>query len=202
MKSDDINWEKVKGLIPAVVQDSSSGQVLMLGYMNEQALQKTLESGWVTFWSRSRSRLWVKGETSGNRLRFVEARRDCDGDALLVLAKPSGPTCHRGTRSCFAGDLDFSGLEILAHLERVVQARKENPPQRSYTAALFRKGLSEIAKKCGEEAVEVVVSAWQDRCRTVEESADLLFHLMVLLAEREIPLAEVMGELQQRHAGQ
>ncbi len=194
-----LEWDKQGGLIPAVVQDADSGRVLMLGYLNREALRATLETRWVTFWSRSRQRLWTKGETSGNRLRLREIRPDCDGDALLLLAQPSGPTCHRGTISCFGGDRDWSGLEFVSELERLVAQRKASLPVGSYTTRLFQSGLAEIARKVGEEAVEVVVSALQERDRTIEESADLIFHLLVFLAQREVGLAEVVGELARRH---
>lgn len=196
---EEFDWEKQQGLLPAVVQDSRSGQVLMLAYMNRQALEKTLQSGRVTFWSRSRKRLWTKGESSGNVLELVEIRRDCDGDALLVLATPQGPTCHRNTRSCFCEDDCFVGLEFLAHLEKLVENRRREMPPDSYTTRLFQQGLAKISQKVGEEAVEVIVSALQDRERSVDEAADLLYHLLVFLAARQSSLQEVVEELQRRH---
>ena len=199
MNLEQLNWTKDGGLIPAVVQDSGTGRVLMLGFMNRPALQKTLELGVVTFWSRSRNRLWTKGETSKNYLRLKAVRHDCDLDALLVIAKPEGPTCHRGTLSCFGEDDEFTAVEFLGYLERFIQKRQKEMPHGSYTTTLFKKGLSQIAKKVGEEAVELVVSANQERERSIEESADLLYHLLVFLAQRQVSLLEVMDELRRRH---
>ncbi len=194
----ELDWEKQSGLLPAIVQERATGRVLMLGWMNREALAKTRATGLATFWSRSRQSLWVKGETSGNSLRVLELRPDCDGDALLVVAEPAGPTCHRGTVSCFGGDDDFTGLEFLGALEKTVKTRKERPIPGSYTSQLFSAGLAEIAKKVGEEAVELVVSALQERRRTVEEAADLLYHLLVFLEKRDVRLTEVVGELERR----
>lgn len=196
----DLNWDKVNGLIPTIVQGVRSGRVLMLGFMNPEALEKTLETGLVTFWSRSRQKLWTKGETSGNSLKVEEIRPDCDGDSLLTLVEPQGPTCHRGTVSCFGQDHELVALEFLDFLEGLIVDRKRLKPQDSYTTELFEKGLPQIAKKVGEEAAEVIVSAFQERQRTVEESADLLYHLLVLLAEREVSLVEVVEELKRRHS--
>ena len=196
----DLNWDKVNGLIPTIVQGVRSGRVLMLGFMNPEALEKTLETGLVTFWSRSRQKLWTKGETSGNSLKVEEIRPDCDGDSLLTLVEPQGPTCHRGTVSCFGQDHELVALEFLDFLEGLIVDRKRLKPQDSYTTELFEKGLPQIAKKVGEEAAEVIVSAFQERQRTVEESADLLYHLLVLLAEREVSMVEVVEELKRRHS--
>ena len=171
----------------------------MLGFMNQEALEKTLESRRVTFWSRSRETLWTKGETSGNYLQLEEVRHDCDKDALIVVAEPQGPCCHRGTLSCFAGDDEFNGLEFLGYLERLIASRKEEMPEGSYTSALFAKGLLEIAKKVGEEAIEVVLSSGQEKKRSIEESADLLYHLLVFLTQREITLQDVVEELRSRN---
>ena len=186
------------GLIPAIVQDARSGRVLMLGYMNEEALSKTAESGNVTFWSRSRQCLWTKGETSGNRLKLERILPDCDGDALLILAKPIGPTCHRGTISCFEESSSQLLFPVLQELEKVIIGRKASLPTGSYTTSLFRDGIEKIAQKLGEEAVEVVVSTMQEEQRTVEESADLLFHLLVLLAQLDLSLDDVLRELVHR----
>ena len=194
-----LDWAKGQGLIPAIVQDERSGRVLMLGFMSPEAFDETLASGLVTFFSRSEKRLWTKGETSGHYLKLKEIRPDCDQDTLLIVAEPQGPTCHRGTVSCFGEDRRFTALEFLSYLEALIQERKKAMPRGSYTSALFTKGLAEIAKKLGEEAVEVVVSAGQERTRSVEEAADLLYHLLIFLAEREIALKEVVGELEQRH---
>ncbi len=194
-----LDWEKTGELVPAVVQDAGTGRLLMLAFMNREALDKTIETGWVTFWSRSREELWTKGATSGNYLKLNAIRSDCDRDALLILAQPLGPSCHQGTRSCFGPDEEFWGLEFVAHLERIILDRRVKKPEGSYTSRLFAQGLPEISKKLGEEAVEVVVSAAQSRQRSVEESADLLYHLLVFLAERGIGLAEIAGELKRRH---
>jgi len=198
MDNKQLDWKKMNGLIPAIVQDGATGRVLMLGFMNEEALEKTLESRRVTFWSRSRKSLWTKGETSGNYLELEEVRQDCDNDTLLVVAQPQGPCCHRGTLSCFAGDDEYSGLEFLGYLERLIAKRRKEMPEGSYTTKLFAKGLPEIAKKVGEEAVEVVLSASQEKQRSIEESADLLYHLLVFLTQREITLGDVMEELRSR----
>jgi phosphoribosyl-AMP cyclohydrolase / phosphoribosyl-ATP pyrophosphohydrolase len=199
MDPSTLDWDKMQGLIPAVIQDAQTGRVLMLGFMNRQALDKTLETGLVTFWSRSRNELWCKGETSENYLRLREVRTDCDRDALVVIADPQGPTCHRGTISCFGEDGDFSGLEFLGYLEKLIQSRKRELPAGSYTTRLFQEGLPKIAKKLGEEAVEVVVSAGQSREQSAQESADLLYHLLVFLTQREIPISDVVEELKRRH---
>ncbi|MBI4447280.1 MAG: bifunctional phosphoribosyl-AMP cyclohydrolase/phosphoribosyl-ATP diphosphatase HisIE [Acidobacteria bacterium] len=194
-----LDWEKVGALMPAVVQDSRSGRVLMLGYMNRKALDKTLKTGLVTFWTRTGARLWTKGETSGNYLRVAEIRNDCDGDALLIFAEPTGPTCHRGTRSCFLPDEQFQPLEFLNHLEEIILKRKRELPPGSYTTALFEKGMDEITKKLGEEIIEVIISTRQARKRSIEEAADLLYHLMVFLTARGLSMEDVVRELQQRH---
>ena len=200
LKIQDLNWDKVNGLIPTIVQGVRSGRVLMFGFMNPKALEKTMETGLVTFWSRSRQKLWTKGETSGNSLKVKEIRPDCDGDSLLALVEPQGPTCHRGTVSCFGQDHELVALEFLDFLEGLILDRKKRKPRDSYTTELFEKGLPQIAKKVGEEAAEVIVSAFQNRQSTVEESADLLFHLLVFLAEREVSMVEVVEELKRRNS--
>lgn len=197
---DQLDWEKTRGLIPAVVQDADSGRVLMLGYMNREALSTTLKSGLVTFWSRSRGALWTKGETSGNHLHLRSIRADCDGDTLLVVASAAGPTCHSGTTSCFGDDGELVGLEFLHRLQQLIQSRRRELPEDSYTASLFRAGLPRICQKLGEEAVELIVSAMQSRERGTEEAADLIYHLLVFLAARDINLSDVVAELASRHA--
>jgi phosphoribosyl-ATP pyrophosphohydrolase/phosphoribosyl-AMP cyclohydrolase len=196
---DQLDWAKGGGLIPAVVQDSETGQVLMLAYMSREAFEHTLSSGKVTFWSRSRQQLWTKGETSGNFLVFKKAQVDCDLDTILVSARPLGPVCHTGTATCFEDSIRFPGLVFLKQLEEIIQRRQVELPEDSYTTSLFKKGMEEIAKKVGEEAVEVVVSAQQDSQRTVEEVADLCYHLMVLLTARGLALVDVLEELERRH---
>lgn len=180
--NDDPKFEPSTGLVPAVVQDARSGRVLMLGYMNREALERTRETGLVTFFSRERGRLWTKGETSGHTLELVELRADCDGDAMLVRATPHGPTCHTGQTSCF-GDANTPPLgEVLGELFAVIEDRKAKRPQGSYTARLFEAGPPEIGRKVAEEAVELAIEAVAGGERTDEEAADLLYHLLVLLS--------------------
>lgn len=187
------------GLLPAVVQDAVTRQVLMLGYMNQAAYEKTLAEGVVTFYSRSRQTLWTKGETSGNFLRVVSLRADCDGDTLLVRATPDGPTCHTGADTCF-DEVNAGRGAFLNQLQGIVRARKTATAETSYTASLFAKGLNKIAQKVGEEAVEVVIEAKdQDDARFKNETADLLFHLMVLLEAKNTDLDEVIRVLEDRH---
>jgi phosphoribosyl-ATP pyrophosphohydrolase/phosphoribosyl-AMP cyclohydrolase len=194
------------GLIPAIVQHARSGEVLMLGYMNEDALRRTVETGLVTFWSRSRQALWQKGETSGNTLRLVEIRQDCDGDALLVLAEPAGPTCHTGQPSCFHQTLDGAPAGrmpagvILTELADVVAQRNAERPPESYTTKLFIGGVDRIAKKVGEEATEVIIAAKNGSHTELSwEVADLLYHSLVLLEQQGLPLDAVWAELRRRH---
>lgn len=193
-----LDFDKVGGLLPVIVQNATSNMVLMLGYMNEEALTYTLDSGKVTFFSRSKKRLWTKGETSKNYLYLVSVKADCDRDALLVLANPEGPTCHTGDTSCFGNE--NSGLGFLAQLGDVIADRHQNPSDQSYTTSLFRKGIDKIAQKVGEEAVELVIEAKNDKKDLfLGEAADLIYHLMVLLEYKKIPLEEVIGLLRERH---
>ncbi len=194
-----LDFKKNNGLIPAIVQDANTKTVLMLGYMNEEALQKTKETGLVTFFSRSRQTLWTKGETSGNYLKLVDILVDCDQDTLLVKAIPSGPVCHLGTDTCFAEE-NRSSLYFLQELESIIEERKDHPTEKSYTAHLFNKGIKKIAQKVGEEATEVVIDgvAGSDE-RLLEESADLLYHLLVLLRARDLSLEKVTDVLKKRH---
>ncbi|RMF58767.1 MAG: bifunctional phosphoribosyl-AMP cyclohydrolase/phosphoribosyl-ATP diphosphatase HisIE [Calditrichaeota bacterium] len=196
-----IDFEKGGGLAPAVIQDARTGRVLMLGYMNEEALQQTRESGRVTFFSRSRQKLWTKGETSGNFLLVESIQIDCDGDALLIKVHPTGPVCHTGADTCFAEENRPSG-SFLFQLEHLVQERKRDLPAGSYTSELLRKGVERIAQKVGEEATEVVIAALDPRGRLLEETADLLYHLLVLLCVREHTLSEVVAVLEKRHQKQ
>lgn len=194
-----LDFEKGAGLIPAIVQDADSGQVLMLGYMNDEALRTTRETGKVTFFSRSRNTLWTKGETSGNFLKFVDVATDCDRDALLVTAHPLGPTCHLGMQSCF-GEQTRHATGFLAELQRIVDGRKGGDPESSYTASLFRRGTKRIAQKVGEEGVETALAAMAgDAEETLAEAADLLYHLTVLLSDAELGLAQVSDLLRERH---
>ena len=199
MSLKNIDWSKGQGLVPAIVQDANTEQVLMLGYMNEESLSKTQKSGLVTFYSRSRKTLWTKGETSGNTLKLVSVTVDCDQDTLLVRAVPTGPTCHEGTTSCF-GDKGPQGLGFLAQLETLINARKTADPESSYTAKLLQGPLHKAAQKVGEEGVEAALAAIAETDDgLVYESADLIYHLMVLLAAKDVKFADVIAELQTRH---
>jgi phosphoribosyl-AMP cyclohydrolase / phosphoribosyl-ATP pyrophosphohydrolase len=198
-----LDWRKGDGLVPAIVQDAGTGRVLMLGYMNREALRTTLEQRRVTFFSRSKQRLWTKGETSGNFLELVEVVADCDDDTLLVLARPAGPACHLGTQSCFGDAIttDSTDLSFLARLEAVIAQRVSDRPQGSYTARIWAEGPTRIAQKVGEEGVEVALAAvTQADDRLISESADLLFHVALLLKSRNLSLAAVVKELEHRHA--
>jgi phosphoribosyl-ATP pyrophosphohydrolase/phosphoribosyl-AMP cyclohydrolase len=195
-----LDWTKGQGLVPAIVQDAETQQVLMLGYMDQASLAQTLATRRVTFRSRRTHQLWVKGESSGHFLDLVDVTVDCDQDALLVRARPVGPTCHRGTVGCF-GEHGASGAGFLAHLERVVAARIGQAPEQSYTAGLAQQGLPRVAQKVGEEAIEVVLAAVAEAGGDLAgEAADLLFHLLVLLRVRGVALAEVLQVLERRHA--
>lgn len=194
-----LDWEKTGGLIPVVVQDACSGQVLMLGYMNPEALEKTLETKKVTFWSRTKQRLWTKGETSGHWLNLVDIGTDCDSDALLVLVNPEGPTCHRGTKSCFS-PVEHK-LNFLRELEVLLESRRTADPATSYTASLYARGTKRIAQKVGEEGVETALAATvHDKEELKNEAADLVYHLLVLLADADLELADVIDILRARHA--
>ena len=197
--SDTPDWSKGDGLLPAIIQDAASGRVLMLGYMNREALAATVDSSKVTFFSRSRQCLWTKGETSGNWLRLVSLALDCDRDTLLVQARPQGPTCHLGTTTCWGDELQ-PAIGFLAELDRVIQARKNADPESSYTARLLAEGVKRCAQKVGEEGTEVVVAALvQDNQRLIEEVADLTFHTLVLLSARGLTPADIIAELEKRH---
>jgi len=201
----DINalaWEKQDGLMPAIVQHAQTGTVLMQGYMNREALQVTLASGRVTFFSRSRQCLWTKGETSGNFLNLTAIAADCDHDSLLLAARPDGPTCHTGAESCFGESavLARSGFDFLARLEDVIAQRVAERPEGSYTARLWNEGRTRLAQKVGEEGIEVALAAvTQTDDKLLGESADLLFHLALLLKNRGLSLHAVVAELQRRH---
>ena len=196
----ELNFEKNNGLIPAVIQDGKTNQVLMLGYMNQKALEETRKTGKVTFYSRTKQRLWTKGETSGNFLELDSIQSDCDADTLLVKVRPIGPTCHLGSDTCFGSDNKDSGIRFLQDLQKIIKNRKETSPEGSYTASLFASGINKIAQKVGEEAVEVVIEAKEPETGNLkEETADLLFHLLVLLEQKEVPLAKVVDVLRERH---
>jgi phosphoribosyl-ATP pyrophosphohydrolase/phosphoribosyl-AMP cyclohydrolase len=196
----DLSWNKQQGLIPTVVQDLDSGVLLMQAFMSKDSLQQTLDTGLVTFFSRSRNTIWQKGETSGNVLRCVEISADCDNDSLKVMAKPTGPACHKGTTSCWDGSMEPS-LAFLSMLQTVIDERRSASPDDSYTARLFNNGPKFIAQKVGEEAVETAIAASAGKNEEVlDESADLLFHLLVLLKSRDLSLAEVLATLEARHS--
>lgn len=194
-----IDFEKGGGLVPAIVQDAITRKVLMLGYMNQKAYDQTLETQKVTFYSRTKDRLWTKGEESGNFLHLVEMKNDCDNDSLLVLANPVGPTCHKGTDTCWAEDNDAS-FGFLSKLEAIITNRKDNPSEKSYTSSLFEKGINKVAQKVGEEAVEVVIEAKDDNEELfLNESADLLYHYLILLQAKGYTLKDVVKVLEDRH---
>lgn len=187
------------GLIPAIVQDNTTGKVLMLGYMNEAAYEKTLAEKQVVFFSRSKQRLWMKGETSGNFLTLVEIKLDCDKDSLLIKVKPAGPVCHTGSDTCF-DEQNSSSVSFLFELEAIITDRKNNQLGKSYTSSLFKDGINKIAQKVGEEAVELIIEAKDDNDeRFISEAADLMFHLLVLLSAKGKQLADVTLELSKRN---
>lgn len=199
-----IDFAKGGGLVPAIVQDAVTRKVLMLGYMNEEAYKLTLDRGLVTFFSRSRGRIWTKGETSGNFLQVREILADCDGDTLLVKAIPSGPVCHTGADTCFGEEnqpTEVSSPEFLFYLESVIRDRRANPVEGSYTNHLFSRGLNRIAQKVGEEAVELIIEAKdEDKDLFLGEGADLVYHFLVLLAQKDCELSEVIDVLKERHS--
>ena len=195
---DQLDWQKVDNLMPAIIQHAISGDVLMLGYMNQQALQQTLSSQKVTFYSRTKQRLWMKGETSGNVLNVVNIVMDCDKDSLLILANPVGPTCHTGNQSCFSAAQSDWGF--LFELETLIASRKSADPTSSYTAKLYHSGTKRIAQKVGEEGVETALAATvNDREELKNEAADLMYHLLVLLQDQNLSLSDVIGILKTRH---
>lgn len=198
MEIKDLDFGKnPDGLVPAIIQDCGTRKVLMLGYMNQEAYRKTLESGLVTFWSRSRQTLWTKGETSGNYLHVKDVMVDCDSDTLLILADPDGPVCHRGTISCFDIPLEWG---FLGSLERLIRERHKDMPEGHYTTRLFSEGVSKISQKVGEEAVETILEAMKgDRERYIYEASDLLYHLLVLNEWMGIGMGDLEEELFSRH---
>lgn len=198
----EINWQKVDGLLPVIVQSAVTSEVLMLGYMTPEALEKTIAEKKVTFFSRTKQRLWTKGETSGHFLNVVDMSVDCDNDTLLIIADPIGETCHTGTESCFHqfGQSDALNWVFFAKLERLLGERKHADPQSSYTAQLYASGTKRIAQKVGEEGVETALAATvKDREETICEAADLAYHLTVLLQDADLSWADVIGKLKERH---
>ena len=195
-----IDWAKGDGLVPTIVQHATTGRILMLGYMNAEALSKTQSGNLVTFYSRSRNCIWTKGETSQNRLEVQSIELDCDSDALLVAAVPTGPICHLMNPSCFDGDVEIPGFGFLGRLETVIRDRMANGENDSYTARLIAQGDKRVAQKVGEEAIELALAVTAgDRTEQIEESADLVFHLLVLLTSKGIELGEIAEKLRQRH---
>ena len=194
-----LDFNKMGGLIPAIIQDSCTGKVLMLGFMNEEALAKTQEIGKVTFFSRTKNRLWTKGETSGNFLNVVSIAVDCDNDTLLIKVKPVGPVCHTGSDTCF-GETNETDLFFLSYLQDFIDRRKQEMPEGSYTTHLFTKGVNKIAQKVGEEAVETVIEAIDgNRERYLYEASDLIYHLLVLNEQMGFTIADMEAELASRH---
>jgi phosphoribosyl-ATP pyrophosphohydrolase/phosphoribosyl-AMP cyclohydrolase len=196
---DEIDWDKGEGLVPAIVQNSDNGQILMLAYMDRAALAQTISSKKVTFFSRSKNRLWTKGETSGNWLDYISGEMDCDADTLLIQAQPQGPSCHTGSVTCF-NDQTLSNIGFLDQLGRLIAERHKTMPEGSYTTSLFAEGKARIAQKVGEEGVELALARMKDdSAEMANEAADLLFHMMVLLEDAGLSLADAINVLQGRH---
>ena len=194
-----VDFDKMGGLVPAIIQDAITAKVLMLGFMNEEALQKTRETGKVTFYSRTRQRLWTKGEESGNFLHVVSIQNDCDNDTLLIKVHPAGPVCHTGADTCW-GEKNEAGMAFLGYLQDFIDKRHAEMPDGSYTTSLFRKGVNRMAQKVGEEAVETVIEATNGtEDRLVYEAADLIYHLMVLLTSKGLRIEDLARELKKRH---
>ncbi len=195
----EINFEKDNGLVPAIVQDATTKNVLMLGYMNREALKKTKETRQVTFYSRSKKRLWTKGEESGNFLNLISIDVDCDNDTLLIMVDPVGPTCHTGSDTCWDKE-NTASYGFLSKLEAVIANRKENPSEKSYTSSLFKRGINKIAQKVGEEAVELIIEAKDENDDLfINEGADLVYHLLILLQAKNFTLDDIAKCLKARH---
>ena len=193
-----IDFDKMNGLVPAIIIDNFTGQVLMLGFMNKEAVEKTIDEKKVTFYSRSKKRLWTKGETSGNYLNLVDIKLDCDNDTLLISTNPEGNTCHLDQYSCFG--IEKENYKFLKYLDKLIKDRKEKLPANSYTTKLFKEGENRIIQKVGEEAVETLIAAKNnDRSEIINETSDLIYHLLVMLAEKDIELNDVVENLQSRH---
>ena len=195
----ELNFKKFGGLIPAIIQDERTNKVLMLGFMNEEALNKTRETGKVTFFSRTKNRLWTKGEESGNFLNLVSITEDCDCDTLLIKVRPEGPVCHIGNDTCF-NEKNEDTVLFLKHLQEFITLRHRDMPENSYTTSLFKKGIELISQKVGEEATETIIEAMKgDDERLIYEAADLLYHLIVLLTYKSLSIEDVINELKRRH---
>jgi phosphoribosyl-ATP pyrophosphohydrolase/phosphoribosyl-AMP cyclohydrolase len=196
----NLDFSKLNGLVPAIIQDQRTSKVLMLGFMNEEALQKTTETGQVTFFSRAKNRLWTKGEESGNFLNVISIESDCDNDTLLIKVNPVGPVCHTGSDTCWNEKNEQNGLDFLKKLQDFIDQRKAEMPEGSYTTSLFRSGTAKIAQKVGEEAVETVIEAMANNDeRLIYEASDLLYHLIVLMTHKGFRLEDLARELQKRH---
>ena len=194
-----LDFSKMNGLVPAIIQDGKTHKVLMLGFMNEEAYNKTKETGKVTFWSRTKNRLWTKGETSGNFLNVVSMEADCDNDTLLIKVNPTGPVCHTGADTCW-GEKNENPLAFLGELQRFIEKRYEEMPKGSYTTSLFQSGVGRMAQKVGEEAVESVIEAMAcNNERLIYEASDMIYHLMVLLTSKGLKFEDLATELQKRH---
>ena len=195
-----IDFDKMGGLVPAIIQDAVTKNVLRLGFMNEEAYQKTIDTKKVTFWSRTRNCLWTKGETSGNYLNLVDIRLDCDNDTLLVKVHPQGPTCHLGTDTCWGEDNSLNPILFLSELQNFIDKRHQEMPENSYTTSLFKKGINKMAQKVGEEATETIIEATNGtNDQLVYESSDLLYHLIVMLTAKGLSIEDVASELIKRH---
>ena len=195
-----IDFEKMSGLIPAIIQDAVTSKVLMLGYMNEDAYNQTIDTGFVTFFSRSRQKLWVKGETSGNYLKLVSINIDCDNDALLIKVHPQGPVCHKGTDTCWSESNEYQPIMFLSFIQDFIEKRYKEMPEGSYTTSLFKEGLNRMAQKVGEEALEMVIEAVNGTDdRLIYEGSDMLYHLIVLLTSKGLRIEDLAKKLQTRH---
>lgn len=193
-----LNFEKLNGIIPAVIVDVNTKKVLMLGFMNKQSLTKTIETKLVTFYSRTRNSIWTKGETSGNFLKLIEIKIDCDSDSILIYAEPQGPTCHLGNYSCF--NEEKKSIQFLEKLFELIKSRKKELPENSYTTKLFKEGENRIVQKVGEEAIETIIAAKNnDKTEIINEVSDLIFHLFVMLVEKNIDFTDIVINLEKRH---
>ena len=196
----ELDFEKMNGLIPAIIQDNYTQKVLMLGFMNKEAYEKTMETGKVTFFSRTKNRLWTKGEESGNFLHVVSVKADCDNDTLLIMVHPEGPVCHKGTDNCW-GDKNEQDIMFLKELQDFIDRRRQEMPEKSYTTSLFNSGVNKMAQKVGEEAVETILEACNGTDeRLIYEGADLLYHLIVLLTYKGYRIEDLARELKERHS--
>lgn len=196
-----MDFDKMNGLVPAIIQDNMTCKVLMLGYMNKEAYEKTLETGKVTFFSRTKNRLWTKGEESGNFLNVVSIKEDCDQDTLLIKVNPVGPVCHTGTDTCWGEKNDIDDIMFLKHLQDFIDKRHEEMPEKSYTTSLFQSGINRMAQKVGEEAVEMIIEATNGADdRMIYEGSDMIYHLIVLLTSKGYRIEDLVRELKERHS--